>query len=1038
MHLYRQFTAILSGALLLLFNSYGQSTTVDTIQELRNLQPGISDEVRVNGYYQADDWGDPRTYKWVDPSQKADNGGTVIVPRTASTGRWIMQVTEDYYNVKWFGARGQDNPDHNDHVFIMNAINAAMSGPKRVKIPIGIYQVRGSISLRPSHNGLELFGAYVAETTQEDSRGFRTVVSSQSTVIKRADTGPYTSNHIIVTSSSDTEDINNITIRNLATDGNRHNTANTSAGHNYLANHGRDVGQEGIFFENFYAFRCGWQGDDLREGSGNGIQLYGDNVRFNRLLIYDVYFHGIGVRAENILLEDVEVYDVTYQYGVDFSGSTSIGSIATLRNFSIHNSRRGIKTQDAKDVKIIEGSIKDIEITGFTVQDSYTDKWRVDLYMENVKIKNTGESGLHLAQDLEKAHLINIDLTNTLAYITVPNVEIFGLTSDGYNGSSPYAVRIFGSSADVTIHNLKLKNSQANTAGLEVFRGNAVIKSGIIQNNNLSGIHIRDGGTLTIGNTKFGDLQDNPSQTNREIYDDGRGTLYHSRLDFSESVISPEHWIEVNTVQEVGAVFVREPEFDVVIDKEQKISIEVETSHPSTKVTKVEFYANDTMIGERSNPPFSFEWSDVESGSYIIKVRAYFDDNSTAESNAVRVYVSGRHSMILQQGWNTISSFIKPNEEDIETIFEDLEENISLVLNNNGDVYWPVYDINEIGTWDSQEAYQVYMNAPATLTLYGQYLDPGNTSIYLKSGWNLKAYISEEPMPIETALRSVESSIEIVTNNVGDMYWPSYDVNTIGDMQPGEGYRIYAARPSTLIYPVQESPNVKISGVDKESTRNITIPKPQRYKIASENTGSNAFLLIISDGFQNGDEVGVWNTDDILVGSGVVNNNRAAITIWGRNTMNENSRFGARDDELLRLTLWSDNEEKEIPLRLNSLSCLTHGELDDPVIRYEEGAILIAGIRDPDAVPDRYALHQNYPNPFNPTTTIEYTIPRDEEVTLQVYNLLGQKIKTLVDEGQKSGTHRVVFKADNLSSGVYFYRLIAGNYTEIKRMIVIR
>ena len=568
--------------------------------------------------------------------------------------------------------------------------------------------------------------------------------------------------------------------------------------------------------------------------------------------------------------------------------------------------------------------------------------------------------------------------------------------------------------------------------------GGTAIKSGKIFNNYERGIWITGDRNVDIRNVAFGDTQDVPTQTVREIADDGSSTVRHGGLDFSQSKVSENYRITVHNPLEAGSVYIEEPGPDIIIDDEKELTIRVQASHPSANVTRVEFYANGEKIGERSGEPFHIEWTDLEPGSYTIKTRAYFDDNSTAESNAVRVYVSGHHSMILQQGWNTISSFIKPNEEDIETIFTDIQENISLVLNNNGDVYWPAYDINEIGTWDFQEAYQVYMNAPATLTLYGEYLDPENTSIYLKSGWNLKPYIPGEPMPVDVAFRSIESSIEIVTNNAGDMYWPAYGVNSIGDMQPGEGYKIYATRPSTLTYPVPESLNLKISDDDNAASQTKSLTKPQRYKIALENTGSNAFLLLKTEGLQDGDEVGIWNTDDILVGSGVVGNNIAAITIWGRNTMKDNSRFGARDNELLRLTLWSDNQEEENPLRLKSLSCLTHGAMDEPVLRYEEGAVLIAGIRDPDAVPERYALHQNYPNPFNPTTTIEYTIPRDEEVTLQVYNLLGQKIKTLVDEGQKAGTHRVVFKANTLSSGVYFYRLIAGNYTEIKRMIVLR
>lgn len=86
--------------------------------------------------------------------------------------------------------------------------------------------------------------------------------------------------------------------------------------------------------------------------------------------------------------------------------------------------------------------------------------------------------------------------------------------------------------------------------------------------------------------------------------------------------------------------------------------------------------------------------------------------------------------------------------------------------------------------------------------------------------------------------------------------------------------------------------------------------------------------------------------------------------------------------------------------------------------------------------PAQYELTQNYPNPFNPSTTIEYSVPKNDFVSLKVYNTLGQEVKTLVSEQKDAGTYIVNFNAGSLSSGVYFYRLNAGTYTETKRMIL--
>ncbi len=83
-----------------------------------------------------------------------------------------------------------------------------------------------------------------------------------------------------------------------------------------------------------------------------------------------------------------------------------------------------------------------------------------------------------------------------------------------------------------------------------------------------------------------------------------------------------------------------------------------------------------------------------------------------------------------------------------------------------------------------------------------------------------------------------------------------------------------------------------------------------------------------------------------------------------------------------------------------------------------------------------YKLFQNYPNPFNPKTTIEFNLPVDGYVNLTIMNVLGQKIATLIDDELKAGIHAIDFDASNLTSGVYFYKLIAGNFKDIKKMII--
>jgi hypothetical protein len=85
-----------------------------------------------------------------------------------------------------------------------------------------------------------------------------------------------------------------------------------------------------------------------------------------------------------------------------------------------------------------------------------------------------------------------------------------------------------------------------------------------------------------------------------------------------------------------------------------------------------------------------------------------------------------------------------------------------------------------------------------------------------------------------------------------------------------------------------------------------------------------------------------------------------------------------------------------------------------------------------------FALFANYPNPFNPTTTIRYHLPRASDVSLKVFDILGREVATLVNTRQDRGEHFVEMNATHLASGVYFYRLEAGGFVSVKRMVMLK
>jgi len=101
-----------------------------------------------------------------------------------------------------------------------------------------------------------------------------------------------------------------------------------------------------------------------------------------------------------------------------------------------------------------------------------------------------------------------------------------------------------------------------------------------------------------------------------------------------------------------------------------------------------------------------------------------------------------------------------------------------------------------------------------------------------------------------------------------------------------------------------------------------------------------------------------------------------------------------------------------------------------------ETIVSIAGQNS--GIPDKYYLSQNYPNPFNPTTTISFSIPNTSRITLEIYNSLGEKVSTLVSKTLPASTYRYEWDSEGLASGIYFYKMVADNFTEIRKMILLK
>ena len=105
---------------------------------------------------------------------------------------------------------------------------------------------------------------------------------------------------------------------------------------------------------------------------------------------------------------------------------------------------------------------------------------------------------------------------------------------------------------------------------------------------------------------------------------------------------------------------------------------------------------------------------------------------------------------------------------------------------------------------------------------------------------------------------------------------------------------------------------------------------------------------------------------------------------------------------------------------------------------YMTGVLTAIDLLADENLPGEFRLDQNYPNPFNPITTIQFTVPKHANVKLKLYDLLGRKVVTLVDEELEPGEYKYIFNASGFASGVYFYHMEADRFVQVKKLILLK
>ncbi len=334
-------------------------------------------------------------------------------------------------------------------------------------------------------------------------------------------------------------------------------------------------------------------------------------------------------------------------------------------------------------------------------------------------------------------------------------------------------------------------------------------------------------------------------------------------------------------------------------------------------------------------------------------------------------------------------------------------------------------------------------------------LDTSNCySITLHSGWNL---ISN---PFEKSV--TWSSVETLNSVVQPIYFFKGSYDTTGSFDPYLGYYFYNNQdlasleiPYAYSAPSQSRVEGFSKGISSVRSNIIKLSLSSRSRMPLPITVG--FNPTVSDTLNR---LNIFAPPDNFTDMSIQIVDQNAKGYWKKLFSDVRSEVGkgqSFDIEVKNLTketaamkpaLTGGLENCDVYLVDNGTHTFYNLKTTDSIsisgaYKYKSYALLIGSGNYIDSIkaiyaPKNYELYQNYPNPFNPVTIVRYEIPKDVRVTLKVYNVLGQMVRTLVDQVQQSGYYETVFDGTGLASGVYFCRINAGNYSQVKKMALIK
>ncbi|MBI2416483.1 MAG: T9SS type A sorting domain-containing protein [Ignavibacteriales bacterium] len=399
----------------------------------------------------------------------------------------------------------------------------------------------------------------------------------------------------------------------------------------------------------------------------------------------------------------------------------------------------------------------------------------------------------------------------------------------------------------------------------------------------------------------------------------------------------------------------------------------------------------------------------------------------------------------LPVGWTWLSFNTRSTDMSVSKVLAGLQSSVSDIIKDQSSFAQYVSNGVWFGSLDTIRNTKMYMMKIAradTLSRVGFPAQSPLSPLYVDSGWNYIGYVPQQALTVDAALSSINAKNGDLIKS--QFTFATYDqaegwVGNMFYMQPKLGYLLKVSSSDTLIYPagtenivtplLAESDGCRAIEGQKEWTLDVNKYQYSMSVIAELSGG-------IIDSINEHTAIGLFAGNECRgfvtpVFDAAKQSYKFYLSVYANKPVDDSLLFRVYDAKSER-TL-----ELQAGLRF----------VADKIVGSYSQPIIIQGnpleVRDGRIIPIVFALMQNYPNPFNPSTVIGYAVPQDSEVEITIYNVMGEKIRTLVREMKQAGYYSATWNGKNeygraISSGIYIYSMKAGKFQSTKKLTFLK